>query len=106
VPPKHRCISHTAIALGPVVLLAMPFEPFAIITLRVKEASPYPYTLCVGYANGALSYFPSMDQIIRGGYEIDMFRNINLIPFSDDSEQHYVTGCLSIIRTLHGQPNT
>jgi len=102
VPPKHRCISHTAIALGPVVLLAMPFEPFAIITLRVKEASPYPYTLCVGYANGALSYFPSMDQIIRGGYEIDMFRNINLIPFSDDSEQHYVAGCLAMIRALHG----
>lgn len=102
VPPTHQDIPHVVLALGPVVLLTIPFEPFSIITLRIKEGSPYPYTLCVGYANGSLSYFPSMDQLIRGGYEVRMFRTINLIPFADDSENHYVKGSLELIRKLHG----
>ena len=55
VPPTEQSIPHVAMALGPVVLLSVPFEPFSIITLRIKEGSPYPHTLCVGYANGSLS---------------------------------------------------
>lgn len=102
IPPEYREISHTVIAVGPVVLLAIPFEPFSVITLRIKEGSPFPHTLCVGYANGALSYFPSMDQLIRGGYEIRMFRTVNLIPFADDSEQYYVQGSLELLRRIYG----
>lgn len=102
VPPTEQAIPHLALALGPVALLSVPFEPFSIITLRIKEGSPYPHTLCVGYANGALSYFPSMDQLIRGGYEVRMFRTINLIPFAEDSENHYVKGSLSLLHRLYG----
>ncbi len=101
IPEKEKIIDHTFIALGDLVLEGMPFEPFSIITLRIKNGSPFKHTLCVGYANGSLSYFPSMDQIIRGGYEVRMFRTCNLIPFDDDSEQHYVTGSLSVIRDMY-----
>lgn len=103
VPPTEQKIPHLVLALGPVVMLTIPFEPFSIITLRIKEGSPYPHTLCVGYANGSLSYFPSMDQLIRGGYEVRMFRTINLIPFADDSENHYVRGSLELIRRLYAE---
>lgn len=99
-PPEYKLLPHTLIAVGPVVFLPIPFEPFSIITLRIKEGSPYPHTLCVGYGNGSLSYFPSMDQLVRGGYEVRMFRTFNLIPFADDSEQHYVKGSLELIRKL------
>ena len=103
VPPTEQAIPHVALALGPVALLTVPFEPFSIVTLRIKEFSPFTHTLCVGYANGSLSYFPSMDQLIRGGYEVRMFRTINLIPFADDSENHYVKGCLSLLRKLSAE---
>ena len=103
VPAKDWAIPHTAICLDSLALLGMPFEPFSLVTLRVKDASPFLHTLCVGYANGSMSYFPSMDQLIRGGYEVRMFRSFHETPFTDDAEQHYVTGCLQMLRQLHTQ---
>ena len=101
VAPTEDPIDHTFIVLGDLVLQSIPFEPFSIITLRIKEHSPFRHTLCLGYANGSLSYFPSMDQIIRGGYEVRMFKTIKLIPLRDDSEQFYVQGSLAHIRALY-----
>ena len=101
VPPTEKVLDHTFMVLGNLVFQAMPFEIFSIITLRIKEGSPFRHTLCLGYSNGSLSYFPSMDQIIRGGYEVRMFKTVNLIPFRDDSEQHYVAQSLEVIRNLY-----
>ena len=106
VPPKEQVIDHTFFVLGNLLMQAIPFEPFSLLTLRIKDGSPFRHTLCVGYANGSLSYFPSMDQLIRGGYEVRMFRTVNLIPFADDSEQHYVTGSLRHIRSLYERSQT
>ncbi len=103
VPEEYEDIPHTAIAIGPLVLYSIPFEPFSILTLRVKEHSPYPYTLGVGYGNGFLFYFPSMDQVIRGGYEVRMFLTMKNIPYAEDAEQHYVAGCLAMLRKLYEQ---
>ena len=89
------------LALGPVMLTGISFEPFAILTLRIKAGSPYRHTLCVGYTNGSRSYFPSMDQIIRGGYEVKMYRTRNLVPFADDAEQARVTESLKHIRAMY-----
>lgn len=101
IQPRSEAIDHTFIALGPLVLQGIPFEPFSIITLRIKEGSPFRHTLCVGYTNGSRSYFPSMDQIIRGGYEVKMYRTRNLIPFADDAEQAFVTESLKHIRDMY-----
>ena len=99
--PATKPISTSLICIGPLAFLPIPFEPFSMITLRIKQHSPYPYTLCVGYANGAMSYFPSIDQIPRGGYEVEMFQTRNIIPFADDSEQYFVTGSLRMLRSAH-----
>jgi len=101
VPPTEEAVPHIFIALGNVVLEGIPFEPFSITTLRIREHSPFRHTLCVGYTNGSRSYFPSMDQIIRGGYEVKMFRTRNLVPFADDAEQAFVTESLKHIRSLY-----
>ena len=101
IPPKTRPIARTLIALGDLAICPLPFEIFSIITLRIKEGSPFPYTLVPGYSNGSLSYFPSMDQIIRGGYEIEMFKSNNIVPFADDAEQALVTGNLQLLRKLY-----
>ena len=101
VPPKFEAVPHVFITLGDVVLEGIPFEPFSITTLRIREYSPFRHTLCVGYINGSRSYFPSMDQIIRGGYEVKMFRTRNLVPFADDAEQAFVTESVKHIRRLY-----
>lgn len=103
IPPKAEIIDHTFLALGEVALQGIPFEPFSLITLRIKEGSPFRHTLCVGYTNGSRSYFPSMDQIPRGGYEVRMFLNRNLVPFADDAEQEYVTGSVACLHTLYNE---
>lgn len=101
IPPTQEAVNHTFIALGPLVMEGIPFEPFSMLTLRVKAGSPFRHTLCVGYTNGTRSYFPSMDQIPRGGYEVKMFRTRNLIPFADDAEQAFVTESLKHIRSMY-----
>lgn len=103
IPPKSERIPHTLFALGPLAIQPLPFEPFSLITLRIKDASPFPYTLCVGYANGMRGYFPSMDQMVWGGYEVRMFKTINLIPYTEDAEQHYVAGSLKLLREFYEQ---
>ena len=101
VPPTEEIIHNSFLVLGNLVLQGIPFEPFSLITLRVKAGSPFRHTLCVGYTNGSRSYFPSMDQIPRGGYEVNMFRTRNIVPFADDAEQSFVTDSLTHLRRLY-----
>lgn len=101
-PKTEQVIERTVIALGPVAFMPLPFEPFSMITLRIKDHSPFPYTLCPGYSNGAMSYFPSIDQISRGGYEVMLFCCKDF-PFAEDAEQHLVAGCLKLLRELYEQ---
>ncbi len=101
VQPRYEAVDHVFLTLGELALQGIPFEPFSMITLRIKDGSPFRHTLCVGYTNGSRSYFPSMDQIIRGGYEVKMFKTRNLVPFADDAEQEYVLGSLEILRELY-----
>ena len=63
----------TMIRIGNIVLVQFPYELFSEISLRLREFSPFAYTLCLSSTNGSKGYFPSQDQICRGGYEIDMF---------------------------------
>ena len=82
------------------MLQAMPFEIFSMITLRIRAGSPFDHTLCMGYCNGT---FPSMDQMIRGGYEVRICKICNLFPIADNAEQAYVTDSLELLRKLYEQ---
>ena len=101
IQPRSESVPHVFLTLGELALEGISFEPFSMLTLRVKAGSPFRHTLCVGYTNGSRSYFPSMDQIIRGGYEVNMYRTRNLVPFADDAEQAFVTGSLQHLRDLY-----
>ena len=96
-------VSTTVISVGPVAFLAVPFEVFSRITLRIRQYSPYPYTLSLSNGNGNLFYFPSQDQLIRGGYEVWLFTSFKTQPFADDSEQHYVVGAVDLLNNLNKQ---
>jgi len=103
VPPRSRPLELTVLSLGGLAICALPFEIFSRITLRIKEHSPFEHTLVPGYSNGGMGYFPSTDQLCRGGYEVEMFLYSRLLAFSDDAEQHLVAGSLQLLRELYGK---
>ncbi|NLD87859.1 MAG: hypothetical protein GX633_06330 [Clostridiales bacterium] len=95
-----RALPHSLISIGPVAFVPIPFETFSIITLRLREYSPFAHTLSLSNGNGSLMYFPSQDQLCRGGYEVWMFTSMQLQPFGDDSEQYYINQCTALLEAL------
>ena len=98
--PDRFDIRQTAVSVGDLAILPIPFEVFSEITLRLRDYSPFAHTLSLSNGNGSLYYFPSQDQICRGGYEVWMFSSMALRPFADDSDQHYIDGSLRLLQAL------
>lgn len=102
--PEAKLIPECILALGPVAFYPMPFEMFTQVQVRIKRHSPFPYTVCIGLANGGNGYFPTQDQLCRGGYEVTMFRTMT-IPFVENADQCYVEGSLKLLRELYEKKN-
>ena len=100
LPGEARAFPIFAVSVGPVAFLPIPFEIFSMITLRISRHSPFAHTLSLSNANGWTLYFPSMDQIIRGGYEVWVFTKLSAFPFADDSEQHFVSQAAELLKRL------
>lgn len=88
----------TIISLGDVVFVPFPYEHFSEISLRLREYSPYPYTLTLSCTNGYNVYLPSEDQLCRGGYEVGCFMYGNLFPLADNTDNNIIRENLRIIR--------
>ncbi|HLW49202.1 MAG TPA: hypothetical protein VKW09_15745 [bacterium] len=58
-----------ALAAGDLALIALPGEFFAESGLRLRDRSPFPHTVVIGYANGCLGYVPPASAFEEGGYE-------------------------------------
>ena len=58
------------VALDDVALIGLPGEIFVETGLAIAEASPFSLTLPVGYANGAIGYVPTSEEVPYGGYEV------------------------------------
>jgi neutral ceramidase len=58
-----------ALAAGDLAVIGLPGEFFAESGLRLRERSPFPYTVVIGYANGCLGYVPPASAFEEGGYE-------------------------------------
>jgi hypothetical protein len=57
--------------IGPIALLAAPFEIFQAIKNDVVARSPFPVTLVLGITNDTLGYAPDHEAAARGGYAAD-----------------------------------
>ncbi len=51
-------------------IVTFPGEVYAEFGLRVKELSPYTYTMIIGLANGQAGYIPDRKAFDQGGYEV------------------------------------
>ncbi len=87
----------TIISLGDIVFIPFPFEMFSEIVMRLREYSPYTYTLCLSCTNGYNVYLPSEDQLCRGGYEVGCFMYGHLFPLADNTDQNIINENLRII---------
>ncbi len=83
-------IEQTIIKVGDVVFISFPYELFSEIGMRIGRAVPGLNILSLSNANGSEGYFPTEDQLCRGGYEIGMFKYANIQPYSDDADFHIV----------------
>jgi hypothetical protein len=88
--PTHFSFPFCAVSLGDVLFVPTPYEIFSEITLRLRAYLPWRYTLCLSNTNGYAGYFPSQDQICRGGYEVDVFRTGSLYNLTDNADQHWI----------------
>ena len=101
--PEAFSFEQTIISLGDVVFIPFPYEPFSEISLRLREYSPYPYTLTLSCTNGYNVYLPSEDQLCRGGYEVGCFMYGNLFPLADNTDNNIIRENLRIIRENKGE---
>lgn len=96
-PPEIFSYNQTMISLGDILFIPFPFEMFSEIVMRLRDYSPYTYTLCLSCANGYNLYLPSQDQLCRGGYEVGCFMYGNLFPLADNTDQNIIDENLRII---------
>ena len=93
----------TVIALGEVAIISSPFELFSFIGLKTAEFSPFAHTLTLSNSNGSEAYFPSHDQICRGGYEIEVFLVRDVQPFTDDCDVHLIDQTVKHLEELYNK---
>jgi len=61
----------TALAIGDVCIVGLPFEVYTQIGLDVKALSPFRDTMVLGYSNGLFGYCATDEARKRGGYGPD-----------------------------------
>ncbi|MBQ4087255.1 MAG: neutral/alkaline non-lysosomal ceramidase N-terminal domain-containing protein [Clostridia bacterium] len=83
-------ISQTILRIGDVIFAAFPYELFSEIGMRIDCAVKDFKVLSLSNTNGSEGYFPTEDQLCRGGYEIIMFRYNNVQCFTDDADYRLI----------------
>jgi len=85
-----REIKQTIIAIGDIVFVGNPYEHFSEIGIRIDAAVPDKTVLSLALSNGSFGYFPTQDQLCRGGYEIFMFTHSDIQRFTDDADFQFI----------------
>lgn len=83
-------------AFNSTVFVPFPFEMFSSIALRLRQFSPFQNTLAMGLTNGSFSYLPGQEDLVRGGYEVNMFRG-GIYKLRDDTDWTIVKENLRIM---------
>ena len=84
-------------AFNSTIFVPFPFEMFSTISLRLRQFSPYQNTLCLSNANDTLCYLPAQEDLVRGGYEVSMFKG-GIYKLKDDTDSTIIKENLRIMR--------
>jgi hypothetical protein len=88
------------IRIGNVAFVGFPYELFSEIGLRINEHIKDLHILSLSNTNGSLGYFPTQDQLCRGGYEIKMFKYNDVQSLTDDADFHLMSETIETINKL------
>ncbi len=72
--PEYFEMNLSAVAIGKVVMIGLPGEPFTPVGKGLKETDDWDLVLPTCTTNGAFGYFPMMDSYEEGGYEANSSR--------------------------------
>jgi neutral ceramidase len=61
----------SAIRCGDCAIAFVPAELFSSLGRTIKDESPFPHTMVVGYTDGMLWYVPTRSAFAEGGYEVE-----------------------------------
>ena len=67
--PESFRMELSGVAVGPVVMVGIPGEPFNDIGLGIKDTEGWDVILPCCLTNGYIGYFPTMNAYTEGGYE-------------------------------------
>ena len=81
-----RTPEQTIVRIGSVAFAGFPYELFSEIGMRIDREVKDMTVLSLSNANGGRGYFPTQDQICRGGYEIDCFLYNEVQAYTDDAD--------------------
>lgn len=93
-------LEQTIFAFNSVCFVPFAFEPFSEVALRLRKYSPFNNTLCMCNTNGANFYLPSKDQLVRGGYETDIFRLGSVYKLTDDTDTVIIDENMKILKKM------
>lgn len=99
-PGPSEAAEVQAIAVGDLALVGLPGEFFAASGLRLRERSPFPITVVIGYANGCLGYVPPASAFEEGGYETRPAPWSRVAPGAEAVMLDAAAGCLEELRDV------
>ena len=95
-----RAIEQTIIRIGSVAFAGFPYELFSEIGMRIQQAETELDVLSLSNANGDLGYFPTQDQLCRGGYEIDCFLYNEVQAYTEDADYQLMRATLDHLKNV------
>ena len=93
-------LEQNIIRIGNVAFVGFPYELFSEIGLRINEHIKDLHILSLSNTNGSCGYFPTQDQLCRGGYEIKMFKYNDIQSLTDDADFHLMSETIETINKL------
>ncbi len=90
-----------AIRIGQIAIATTPTETYAITSLKIKAASPFPHTVVLDLTNGADGYLPPPEQHYLGGYNTWPARSAGL---EVTAEPRITQAVIEMLEELAGQP--
>lgn len=86
--------------IGDIVFVTSPYEVFSEIGLRIQKDLTFPLVLICVNTNGSAAYFPTCQEILRGGYEITHFKLQRIQPFTEPADQSYIDGIKESVASI------
>lgn len=89
-----------AVKVGPLVFAGMPFELFTRIGLRIRRRVRKLTVICLSLTDGWGHYFPTEDEIPRGGYEIRNYHHAHAQHYCEGAPDLLVDKAVKILEAL------